>query len=77
MLLNRPSITGFTLIKEDCIMDNKIEISLVSKDQINEETDMIRITLVGSFVIGWGKTLQEAIQDFDCKLTNKMQTSFE
>lgn len=45
-------------------MNMGIEITLVPKEQIYEDTHMIRISCDG-FNNGWGATLGEAIKNFD------------
>jgi TRAP-type C4-dicarboxylate transport system substrate-binding protein len=47
--------------------EQKIEIYIVPKAQLGEDKDMIRITTNGQtgLIIGWGYTLQEAINNFD------------
>lgn len=45
-------------------MEREVIIELVPKEQICEETDMFRVSCKG-FYSGWGKTLEEAIRNFD------------
>lgn len=46
-------------------MEMEVKIVLVPKEQICEDVDMFRVTCEGLFHCGWGRTLEEAIQDFD------------
>jgi hypothetical protein len=48
-------------------MEENIEITLVPKEQIGKDKDMIRITLNtnNKLTIAWGFTLLEAINNFD------------
>ena len=45
-------------------MEMEVIIELVPKEQIYEDVDMFRVSCKG-FCSGWGKTLEEAIRDFD------------
>lgn len=49
-------------------MEKEIKITLVSKEQITEQIDCIRITCEN--ITAWGHTLTEAIKSFDMKLDN-------
>ena len=56
-------------------MEREIEIKLVPKELICEDTDMFRVSCDG-FYNGWGTTLEEAIRNFDmmnqCKYTSDL-----
>lgn len=44
-------------------MEEEIKITLVPKEQINEDTDRIRITCGN--ITAWGETLLDAMYDFE------------
>ena len=46
-------------------MEEEIKITLVPKEQINENTDRIRITCGN--IVAWGETLADAMIDFDAQ----------
>lgn len=45
-------------------MEREVKIVLVPKEWIAEDTDMFRVECEGLHS-GWGRTLEEAIRDFD------------
>ena len=50
--------------KSNLNQEKEVKITLVSKELINEDTDMFRISCDG-LKCGWGSTLEIAIKDFD------------
>lgn len=45
-------------------MEREVKIVLVPKEQICEDNDMFRVSCDG-LKCGWGRTLEEAIREFD------------
>lgn len=46
-------------------MEREVKIVLVPKSQLVEDVDMFRVGCDGFYYCGWGRTLEEAIKDFD------------
>lgn len=46
-------------------MEMEVKIVFVPKELICEDTDMFKVCCEGFYYCGWGKTLEEAIRDFD------------
>lgn len=46
-------------------MELEVKIILVPMEQTGEDTDMFRVSCNGLWHCGWGRTLEEAIKNFD------------
>ena len=46
-------------------MEMEVKITFIPKEQIVEDTDMFTVSCEAFYYSGWGKTLEEAIRDFD------------
>lgn len=46
-------------------MEVEVKIVLVPKEQLADNIDMFRVSCEAFYYSGWGRTLEEAIRDFD------------